>query len=179
MSEKTAELSSVLKPVHFDWFSHYLVTKRASIEPNFHAVYIALLDALNDRQLTRAVLAETLKNVRAYLSAESTLGSSQERTLLKHLAAWLGRLTLAKDQPIRHEDLAVKVIILLFLFCLNLIYLNRTFLLKDTTRTVLLSSFPLFASFSSRRPIVVSFDRQTLGSWQSCNCWWNSTCMPI
>ena len=106
---KLPDLQAVLKEVYFRWFSNYLVVKRASIEPNYHVLYVKLVDAINNKTLTKDVVGETLSNIRTLLSAEKTATSSQERTLLKNLGAWLGKITLAKDLPIRHKDLAVKV----------------------------------------------------------------------
>ncbi len=36
----------------------------------------------------------------------------QDRSLLKNLALWLGRITLARNKPILHRDLNVKELLL-------------------------------------------------------------------
>nr|KAJ3414525.1 hypothetical protein HK105_001741 [Polyrhizophydium stewartii] len=112
LSSKVSEMSEILKPEFFAWFSHYLVVKRASIEPNFHSLYIALLDSITSPALQRHVLRETLHNIRILLNSEKTLTSSQERSLLKNLGTWLGGITLAKNKPIRHKNLAFKELLL-------------------------------------------------------------------
>jgi len=36
-------MKGLLKENYFRWFSKYLVVKRASIEPNFHSLYISFI----------------------------------------------------------------------------------------------------------------------------------------
>ena len=38
---------------HYEWLAQYLVVKRASIEPNFHALYVLLLETFRSQQLGR------------------------------------------------------------------------------------------------------------------------------
>jgi len=44
VEEKVAQMRDMLPEENFDWFAQYLVVKRASIEPNFHSLYILVLD---------------------------------------------------------------------------------------------------------------------------------------
>ena len=46
------------------WISQYLVMKRASIEPNFHQLYIDFMDALTIANLAKEVLKETFRNIK-------------------------------------------------------------------------------------------------------------------
>ena len=46
LEAKVNETKDLLIPPFFDWFADYLVVKRASIEPNFHKVYIEYLKTL-------------------------------------------------------------------------------------------------------------------------------------
>ncbi|KAJ3055880.1 hypothetical protein HK097_008877 [Rhizophlyctis rosea] len=112
LDAKVSESKTLLKEVHFRWFSHYIVVKRASIEPNFHGLYIKYLDALEMSNLQRHILHETYSNIRILLNSEKTLTSSGERSLLKNLGTWLGGITLAKNKPIKHKNLAVKELLL-------------------------------------------------------------------
>ncbi|KAJ3184471.1 hypothetical protein HDU85_001776 [Gaertneriomyces sp. JEL0708] len=105
---KVAEMRDILQDQYFRWFSQYIVVKRASIEQNFHSLYISFLDALESKSLNKHILNETYANIRVLLASEKTVTSSQERALLKNLGIWLGGLTLAKDKPIKHKSLAVK-----------------------------------------------------------------------
>ncbi len=50
----------------------------------------------------------TIKYVRVLLASDRIKIHSGERTLLKNLGQWLGRLTLAKNRPILQRDLDVK-----------------------------------------------------------------------
>ena len=119
LAVKVKEMKEVLKDNHYRWFSHYLVVKRASIEPNFHSLYIAYLDAFENNNLNRQVLHETFSNIKILLNSEKTVTSSSERSLLKNLGTWLGGITLAKNKPIRHKNLSFKVKIL---FSFSFIY---------------------------------------------------------
>ncbi|KAJ1720201.1 CCR4-NOT core subunit cdc39 [Coemansia erecta] len=106
--EKTSEVDRVLQPRHFVWFSQDIIVKRASQEPNYHALYLQFVDALNRPLLTRCILRETLASISRLLNAESTISSSTDRGYLKNLGAWLGGITLARDQPILRENVSFK-----------------------------------------------------------------------
>ena len=45
------QLRELVGEEYHDWFSQYLVVKRASIEPNFHALYILVLDTFRSPTL--------------------------------------------------------------------------------------------------------------------------------
>ncbi|KAJ3214619.1 hypothetical protein HDU67_001427 [Dinochytrium kinnereticum] len=105
---KILELKEILRETHFRWFSHYIVVKRSSIEPNFHELYISFLESLQQPALHRNILHETYSNIKILLNSEKTVTSSSERSLLKNLGTWLGGITLAKNRPIKHKNLAFK-----------------------------------------------------------------------
>ena len=111
MEIKATELRDVFSFDYYKWFSTYIV-KRASLEPNFHSLYSHFLDKLSQKDLYDFILEETLSHVYGLLNSEKTLASSQERTTLKNLGTWLGMITLAKNRPIRHKNLAVKELLL-------------------------------------------------------------------
>merc|ERR1711959_131836 len=52
------------------WFSHYMVVRRASIEPNFHSLYLEVIAYLNDKNLYELTILKTIENVRVLLSGE-------------------------------------------------------------------------------------------------------------
>ena len=56
---------------HFNWVARYLVMKRASIEPNFHSLYIGFLDVFSSAPLRREVLRETHRNIKVGVGSES------------------------------------------------------------------------------------------------------------
>lgn len=112
MEAKVKDVLDLLQTTHARWFSHYIVVKRASIEPNFHAMYNAFIDSLKMPFVDSIVLHETLSEISDLLNSEKTVNSSQERSLLKNLGTWLGSITLAKNKPIKHQNLAFKDLLL-------------------------------------------------------------------
>jgi CCR4-NOT transcription complex subunit 1 len=112
LESKVKEIIELFDPKFARWFSHYIVVKRASIEPNFHSLYVAFIGALNMPQVETIILYETLSEIRDLLNSEKTVNSSQERSLLKNLGTWLGSITLAKNIPIKHSSLAFKELLL-------------------------------------------------------------------
>ena len=85
--------------------------KRASIEPNFHSLYIAVIEQVDSKQLYQLVLAHTYRNIRTLLNSEKITTNQSERSLLKNLGSWLGSLTLARNKPILYKDLELKSLV--------------------------------------------------------------------
>ncbi|KAI9026639.1 CCR4-Not complex component, Not1-domain-containing protein [Phycomyces nitens] len=112
LESKTSDLLNLLDQSAYQWFSNYLVVKRASIEPNYQELYLLLLDAVESKLLYQHVLRETYANIQILLNSEKTVSSSSERTLLKNLGAWLGGMTLARNKPIKHKNIAFKELLL-------------------------------------------------------------------
>ncbi|KAJ1938646.1 CCR4-NOT core subunit cdc39, partial [Linderina macrospora] len=108
LEEKTKEVAKVLQPKHYAWFSQDIIVKRASQEPNYHSLYQQFVDALESPLLNKCILRETLSSVALLLNAESTTSSSRDRGYLKNLGAWLGGITLARNQPILRENVSFK-----------------------------------------------------------------------
>ncbi|KDE03641.1 hypothetical protein MVLG_05891 [Microbotryum lychnidis-dioicae p1A1 Lamole] len=109
---KVSEMATRIEANHFAWFAHYLVAQRVSIEPNNHGLYTRFLDALDMPVLVKRVLHETFVKLATLLNSEKTVQSSTERTLLKNLGSWLGGLTLAKDKPIKQQNIAFKELLI-------------------------------------------------------------------
>ncbi|GAA5866964.1 hypothetical protein JCM3774_003736 [Rhodotorula dairenensis] len=109
---KVQDMLDRIEPVHFAWFAHYLVAQRVSIEPNNHQLYQQFLEALKMPALVKRVLYETFVKLATLLNSDKTVQSSTERTLLKNLGSWLGGLTLAKDKPIKHSNIAFKQLLI-------------------------------------------------------------------
>lgn len=109
---KVGEMAKRMDPAHFAWFAHYLVAQRVSIEPNNHQLYHKFLDALAMPLLVKRVLYETFVKLSTLLNSEKTVQSSTERTLLKNLGSWLGGLTLAKNKPIKQQNIAFKELLI-------------------------------------------------------------------
>ena len=70
-----------------------------------------LADAIGDRDLARALVETTYKYVRILLRSERIKTQSGERSLLKNLGSWLGKLTIGRNRPVRHRDLDLKGIL--------------------------------------------------------------------
>ncbi|KAI1301068.1 CCR4-Not complex component, Not1-domain-containing protein [Xylaria venustula] len=107
------EIGDIIKEErHQQWFASHLVEERAKMQPNYHQVYLDLVKLFQHRGLWSEVLRQTYKSVARMLNAESTMQSSTDRTQLKYLGAWLGLLTLARDQPIKHKNIAFKQLLI-------------------------------------------------------------------
>lgn len=108
---KAKELASLVpSPLH-PWFANYLVVKRAAQEPNFHSVYVILVEKWGDRVLVQLFHRTTIHYCKIMLASPLLKTNSSERTLLKNLGAWLGKLTLARNRPVLQRDLDIKATI--------------------------------------------------------------------
>ncbi|KAK7208402.1 CCR4-Not complex component, Not1-domain-containing protein [Myxozyma melibiosi] len=108
VEQKSRELKSVLEEKYYQWFATYLVDTRAKQEPNFHDLYMKMLDIVNDNHLNKQIISSTYASIIAILNSSDTAISAQERGRLKNLGCWLGYLTLARDKPIKHKNIAFK-----------------------------------------------------------------------
>jgi CCR4-NOT transcription complex subunit 1 len=106
------EICEVMDERHQQWFASHLVEERAKMQPNYHQVYLDLVRLFQHHGLWSEVLRQTYISVARMLNAESTMQNSTDRTHLKYLGAWLGLLTLARDQPIKHRSLAFKQLLI-------------------------------------------------------------------
>ena len=109
---KGQEVKGKLKPEFYEWFATYMVVKRAAIEPNFHSLYLEMLDEIGRGKLFEEILRATYHNVKVLLTSGKVKTNSGERSLLKNLGSWLGGLTIARLQPVLMIDLDVKGLIL-------------------------------------------------------------------
>lgn len=101
-----------LEQKHQQWFASHLVRDRAKVQPNLHQMYLDVVKLFEDNILWAEVQRATLGCVAQMLNSESTMHSSTERTQLKNLGGWLGMLTLARDKPIRHRNIAFKQLLM-------------------------------------------------------------------
>ena len=112
LSTKISEITNVLEPRHYQWFASHLVEQRARSQPNYQPLYLDLLGRINNKGLWADVLRETYLVVRRVLNAVSTMNAAMERAQLKHLGTWLGLLTIARDKPIKHKNIAFKELLI-------------------------------------------------------------------
>ncbi|KAI2636751.1 Not1-domain-containing protein [Xylaria nigripes] len=106
------EICDIMDERHQQWFASHLVEERAKMQPNYHQVYLDLVKLFQHRDLWSEVVRQTYISVARMLNAESTMQSATDRTHLKYLGAWLGLLTLARDQPIKHKNIAFKQLLI-------------------------------------------------------------------
>ncbi|KAM0835823.1 hypothetical protein ACQ4PT_062703 [Festuca glaucescens] len=111
MEAKAKEFDEVLQEQYYPWFAQYMVMKRASIEPNFHDLYLKFFDKLNSRSLSKEMLKATYENCKALLRSDLIKSSSEERSLLKHLGSWLGKFTIGRNQALRAKEIDPKSLI--------------------------------------------------------------------
>lgn len=112
VEEKLPSARSMVREELLHWLARYLVNERVSTEPNNHDLYLQFLEGLEQPRVFLFVLHETIAKLKGLLEAEKTTQSSQDRTVLKNLASWLGLTTLAQDRPIKHRYMALKELLL-------------------------------------------------------------------
>ncbi|XP_058008298.1 uncharacterized protein LOC110666945 isoform X2 [Hevea brasiliensis] len=109
---KAKEFTEILKEQYSPWFAQYMVMKRASIEPNFHDLYLKFLDKVNSKALHKEIVQATYENCKVLLGSELIKSSSEERSLLKNLGSWLGKLTVGRNQVLRAREIDPKSLII-------------------------------------------------------------------
>ncbi|KAI4354776.1 hypothetical protein L6164_003615 [Bauhinia variegata] len=109
---KAKNFTEILEQRYYPWFAQYMVMKRASIEPNFHDLYLKFLDKVNSKSLNKEIIQATYENCKVLLGSELIKSSSEERSLLKNLGSWLGRLTIGRNQVLRAREIDPKSLII-------------------------------------------------------------------
>ncbi|XP_019188947.1 PREDICTED: CCR4-NOT transcription complex subunit 1-like [Ipomoea nil] len=109
---KAKEIVELLKEEHYPWFAQYIVMRRASIEPNYHALYVKLLDKVNLKALFKEVVRATYENCKVLLQSGLIKSSSEERSLLKNLGSWLGKITIGRDHVLLAREIDPKSLII-------------------------------------------------------------------
>ena len=61
---KAEELRNLIQSEYILWMTQYLVMKRASIEPNYHQLYLEFMESVELTNLAREVLKETYRNIK-------------------------------------------------------------------------------------------------------------------
>ncbi|KAL4586993.1 hypothetical protein LXL04_011641 [Taraxacum kok-saghyz] len=109
---KAKEFTEILKEQYYPWFAQYMVMKRASIEPNFHDLYLKFLEKTSSRPLTREIVQATYENCKVLLGSDLIKSSSEERSLLKNLGGWLGKITIGRNHVLRANQIDPKGLII-------------------------------------------------------------------
>ncbi|KAL0866576.1 hypothetical protein Bca101_045694 [Brassica carinata] len=111
IESKGKEFAEILPQQYYPWFAQYMVMKRASIEPNFHDLYLKFLDKVDSKLLFKEILQNTYENCKVLLGSELIKSSSEERSLLKNLGSWLGKLTIGRNHVLRAREIDPKSLI--------------------------------------------------------------------
>ena len=111
MEQKVSEVGSKLTPEYYAWFANYMIVKRVAQEPNFHHLYLALLEGLKAPELNKAMIKTAIQYVKILIKSERIKTQSSDRSLLKNLGSWLGQMTIAKDKPILQKDIDIKRVV--------------------------------------------------------------------
>ena len=113
ISTKAAELKEIVPEEYMPWLGQYLVMKRVTTEPNFHNLFVQLIEFLDLLKLKNMVKDQVFRNIRALLrNMKPDLQDFNDRTLLKNLGRFLGLLTLAKNRPILFDEMNFKDLLL-------------------------------------------------------------------
>ncbi|VFQ85168.1 unnamed protein product [Cuscuta campestris] len=87
-------------------------TGRASIEQNFHDLYLKFLNKVNSKALFKEVVQATYENCKVLLGSDLIKSSSEERSLLKNLGSWQGKITIGRNQVLRAKEIDLKSLII-------------------------------------------------------------------
>ncbi|PWZ04589.1 CCR4-NOT transcription complex subunit 1 [Zea mays] len=100
MEAKAKEFNEVIQEQYYPWFAQYMVMKRASIEPNFHDLYLKFFDKVNSKSLNKEILKATYENCKF-----------RGALLAKNLGSWLGKFTIGRNQALRAKEIDPKSLI--------------------------------------------------------------------
>ncbi|CAA7047305.1 unnamed protein product [Microthlaspi erraticum] len=112
IESKEKEFTESLSIQYYPWFAQYVVMKRVSTERKFHALYLNFLDKVNSRPLYKEIVQATYDNCKVLLGSELIKSSSEERSLLKNLGSWLGKVTIGRNHVLRAREIDPKSLIL-------------------------------------------------------------------
>ncbi|KAJ9471767.1 General negative regulator of transcription subunit 1 [Diplonema papillatum] len=112
MEQSIVDLRDELLPEYFPYFADYLVVKRISLEPNYHALYKRMLDLLGLKELDYAVIQAAYQCVRALLTSPRITTNSSDRSLLKNLGGWIGSQTLARNKSLLARELNLRSLLM-------------------------------------------------------------------
>ena len=112
IDNNASDLARLVKPEFFTYFADYLVIKRVALEPNFHKMYLALVEKMALKVLEQKIRLATFTAVMKLLGSEKIRTNTSERSLLKNLGSWVGCITLAKNVPVLTKDLDFREMLL-------------------------------------------------------------------
>lgn len=74
-------------------------------------MYLQLVEKIDRKAVVDLLMPFSLRYIRILLRGERIKNQTSERSLLKNLGLWLGRLSLARNRMIRMDELDVKQLI--------------------------------------------------------------------
>lgn len=107
---KGKELAALLEPKIHGWFAQYLIVERAINEPNNHELYVKLLTTMHSRNLIAHCLQVCYLQV-ARLLNHAEHHTQEKRVQLKSLGSFIGLLTFARNKPVLHENVNMKLLL--------------------------------------------------------------------
>lgn len=111
IQKKLDDLKSVVSGQNeYAYITHYMVIKRITLEPNFHQLYIKFFTELNIPSLFEMLYQTCLAAAKILLASDSVLKDIGDRSQLKSLGTWIGLSTIARNKPILHKHLSLKVL---------------------------------------------------------------------
>lgn len=105
---KSQDLAKLFEDQYSRWFAHYFIDVRVALEVNRHDIYMNIVELLNSPVFEKHILWESYRKIRDLINADSSMSSTSDRVHIKTMASWLGRLTLARNKPIRFRELSLK-----------------------------------------------------------------------
>ncbi|KAL0397729.1 UNVERIFIED_CONTAM: CCR4-NOT transcription complex subunit [Sesamum calycinum] len=91
---KAKEFTEILNEQYYPWFAQYMVMKS------------------NLKALNKEIVQATYENCKVLLGSELIKSSVEERSLLKNLGSWLGKITIGKNQVLRAREIDPKSLII-------------------------------------------------------------------
>ena len=90
------------------WFGSYIIEKRVSAQPNFHALYMDIITNIGSPMLDKQILNSAYYNITRLLQSPTITNSTAERSVLRNLGMWLGQMTLARNKPLLQRRINLK-----------------------------------------------------------------------
>uniref|UniRef100_A0A0D3DZJ6 CCR4-Not complex component Not1 C-terminal domain-containing protein n=1 Tax=Brassica oleracea var. oleracea TaxID=109376 RepID=A0A0D3DZJ6_BRAOL len=112
VESKGKEFSEILSIQYYPWFAQYMVMKRVSTEQQFHDLYLKFLDKVNSQQLYKEIVQASYENCKVLLGSALIKSDSEERSLLKNLGSWLGKVTIGRNRVLRACEIDPKSLII-------------------------------------------------------------------
>eukprot|EP01054_Gregarina_sp_Poly1_P008750 Gregarina_sp_Poly_1__8749@NODE_523_length_7729_cov_225_108588_g414_i0_p1_GENE_NODE_523_length_7729_cov_225_108588_g414_i0NODE_523_length_7729_cov_225_108588_g414_i0_p1_ORF_typecomplete_len1598_score287_46CNOT1_CAF1_bind/PF16415_5/6_9e64CNOT1_TTP_bind/PF16417_5/1_3e03CNOT1_TTP_bind/PF16417_5/3_2e32DUF3819/PF12842_7/1_7e32_NODE_523_length_7729_cov_225_108588_g414_i01054796 len=112
ISQKARELLCVFQPEWLPWLAFYIVKSRASKEANHHELYAEFAESLGQPRMLDLLTNVTYDCINLLLKfAVSAREATSYRTVVKTLGSWLGRLTIARNKPLKSRSMDLRALL--------------------------------------------------------------------